>query len=271
MLFNMCFHLCMLFGELSAFKEAGGLIWFLESRWIQIFLPPSALKAIIPGSSGLLSFGQSPQKPHPSFKQWTWYPVLEQLCSNYPSWKVPNFAWGNPHWKHFLCVHPGPPISLFCSTYVFVFQKNMDINSNSCLRVFLGSVPDAKSVTGDKRLGGGSSAWRARVRLGYSNGHCRYPVHIFSAHPEVTCGQFLYISWLLVSASGLLVTGVWSVHKQGRLKVLGSQCPETILTKEHILVGNTPASFPANDTSFTHVHRVSEVPQKDWGFCHIYS
>lgn len=75
-------------------------------------------------------------------------------------------------------------------------QNNMHINSNSCLCVFLGSVPD--SPLGDKRLGGGSSAWRAGVRLGYSNGHCRYPVHIFSIHPEVTCGQFSYISWLLL-------------------------------------------------------------------------
>lgn len=125
MCFSMCafFHLYMLFGELSAFKKASDLIWLLESRWIQIFLPSSARKAIIPGSNRLFSLEQSVRKPHPSscLQAMNLVLVSEHFCSNYHGWKVPNYAWENPHWKHFLCVHPGIFDSSFHTTCIFVF------------------------------------------------------------------------------------------------------------------------------------------------------
>lgn len=71
------------FGEVSAFKGAGGLIQLLESNWIEVFLHLSALRAVIPGSRRVFLLGSlcGNSTLASGFEQWTWCLVSEHLCS----------------------------------------------------------------------------------------------------------------------------------------------------------------------------------------------
>ena len=141
MCFSACafFDLCMLSGELSAFKEASDLIWLLESRWIQIFLPSSSLKAIIPSSSRLLSFGQSAWKPHSfsclqamNLESCLWTPLFQL-----PQLGSPKLCLGKPILKTLPLHSSGLLNSSFHVHPCFPAEHRYHVlNSKSCLCVF---------------------------------------------------------------------------------------------------------------------------------------